>query len=154
MGCFVASVLAVCGVVKMTYPDKPSVPKSYPDGLEAELGGPRAVRVSAALNWLIDVTDNHRRGLMASLSTGGIRAFGEKCIYVSECSYQHFITSRNLLAVHLPSFFAFILVTFQPTFRHHQCMCSYGQASLTSCNVHHLVVAYASLIISAFMILL
>jgi hypothetical protein len=32
-------------VVKLIYPDKISVPKSYEDGLEAELGGPRAVRV-------------------------------------------------------------------------------------------------------------
>ena len=33
--------------VKMTYPDRPSAPKEYEGGLEAELGGPGAVRVSS-----------------------------------------------------------------------------------------------------------
>lgn len=46
MGTFIASVLGLCGVVKLYYPDRVSVPKTYDDGLEAELGGPRAVRVS------------------------------------------------------------------------------------------------------------
>ncbi|KAF2246933.1 hypothetical protein BU26DRAFT_532563 [Trematosphaeria pertusa] len=44
MGTFIASVLGLCGVVKLYYPDRVSVPKTYDDGLEAELGGPRAVR--------------------------------------------------------------------------------------------------------------
>lgn len=45
---FVAAFLSVCGVVSLYYPDKPSVPKTYGDGLEKELGGPNAapVRVS------------------------------------------------------------------------------------------------------------
>ena len=47
LGTFVATVLGLCGVVSMIYPDKISVPKSYEDGLEAELGGPRAVRARA-----------------------------------------------------------------------------------------------------------
>ena len=46
MGTFVAAVLGLCAVVYQVYPDKVSVPKEYEDGLEAELGGPRAVRVS------------------------------------------------------------------------------------------------------------
>ncbi|PSN67308.1 hypothetical protein BS50DRAFT_600731 [Corynespora cassiicola Philippines] len=44
MGGFIVSVLGLCGVTKLYYPDKISVPKTYEDGLEAELGGPRAVR--------------------------------------------------------------------------------------------------------------
>ncbi|KAJ5225106.1 hypothetical protein N7468_006331 [Penicillium chermesinum] len=42
-GCFVAAFLGLCGVVSLFYPDKPSVPKTYPGGLEKELGGPNAV---------------------------------------------------------------------------------------------------------------
>lgn len=49
MGTFIASVLGLCGVVSLYYPDKISVPKTYEDGLEAELGGPAAVRVSITL---------------------------------------------------------------------------------------------------------
>jgi NADH dehydrogenase (ubiquinone) 1 beta subcomplex subunit 8 len=30
-------------VVSTYYPDKPSAPRTFPGGLEAELGGPRAV---------------------------------------------------------------------------------------------------------------
>ncbi|CAI6339430.1 unnamed protein product [Periconia digitata] len=44
MGSFIVSVLGLCLVVKQYYPDKISVPKTYEDGLEAELGGPGAVR--------------------------------------------------------------------------------------------------------------
>ncbi|KAJ5631739.1 uncharacterized protein N7484_011839 [Penicillium longicatenatum] len=42
LGCFVVAFLGVCGVVSLYYPDKPSVPKTYVDGLEKELGGPNA----------------------------------------------------------------------------------------------------------------
>lgn len=42
LGCFVVAFLSVCGVVSLYYPDKPSVPKAYVDGLEKELGGPNA----------------------------------------------------------------------------------------------------------------
>ncbi|KAJ5464631.1 uncharacterized protein N7458_000317 [Penicillium daleae] len=43
LGVFVAAFLSLCGVVSLYYPDKPSVPKAYVDGLEKELGGPNAV---------------------------------------------------------------------------------------------------------------
>lgn len=46
IGCWVASFLGLCGVVSLTYPDKPSVPRTFPNGLEKELGGPNAVTVS------------------------------------------------------------------------------------------------------------
>ncbi|KAF2751193.1 hypothetical protein M011DRAFT_104153 [Sporormia fimetaria CBS 119925] len=47
LGGFVVSVLVLCGAVKLVYPDKISVPREFEGGLEAELGGPRAVRTRA-----------------------------------------------------------------------------------------------------------
>ena len=47
MGSFVATFLGVLGVVYVTYPDKPAVPRTFPDGLEQELGGKGTVRVSS-----------------------------------------------------------------------------------------------------------
>ena len=46
MGTFIVSVFGLCAAVKSVYPDKISVPKTYPDGLEAELGGKGAMLVS------------------------------------------------------------------------------------------------------------
>lgn len=43
---FVATFLSLVGVVSLFYPDKPSSPKAYEDGLEKELGGPNALPVS------------------------------------------------------------------------------------------------------------
>lgn len=43
-GTFVAAFCTLLAVVSRYYPDKPSAPRTYPGGLEAELGGPRAVR--------------------------------------------------------------------------------------------------------------
>ncbi|USP79256.1 uncharacterized protein yc1106_06530 [Curvularia clavata] len=43
MGTFIATVFGLCAAVKSVYPDKISAPKTYPDGLEAELGGKGAV---------------------------------------------------------------------------------------------------------------
>ncbi|TPR05145.1 Peptidyl-prolyl cis-trans isomerase cyp6 [Aspergillus niger] len=53
VGAFVVTFLGLCGVVSMFYPDKPSVPKTYPDGLEKELGGPGAApaRKSNEASW-------------------------------------------------------------------------------------------------------
>lgn len=50
LGTFCVSVALLCGVTSFYYPDKKSVPKTYPDGLEAELGGKRAVSVGIANN--------------------------------------------------------------------------------------------------------
>jgi NADH dehydrogenase (ubiquinone) 1 beta subcomplex subunit 8 len=57
-GTFVAAVFGLCGVVSMYYPDKKSAPKTYPDGLEVELGGKGALLVS-----------NFFRGLNLSLTS-------------------------------------------------------------------------------------
>ncbi len=58
IACFVAAVFGLCGVVYITYPDKVSAPREFEGGLERELGGPDAVRVS------------HARSLYLKLLTG------------------------------------------------------------------------------------
>ena len=45
-GSFIATVGALCGIVYNYYPDRVSVPRTYPGGLEAELGGPEAPRAA------------------------------------------------------------------------------------------------------------
>lgn len=47
IGVFVAAFLGVCWVVSKVYPDRPSYPREFEGGLERELGGPGAMRVSA-----------------------------------------------------------------------------------------------------------
>ncbi|KAF4635188.1 hypothetical protein G7Y89_g2914 [Cudoniella acicularis] len=47
LGCFVAAVFTLCGVVGVYYPDKPSAPREFEGGLEKELGGPNAVPARA-----------------------------------------------------------------------------------------------------------
>ncbi|BDD60505.1 hypothetical protein MPDQ_002668 [Monascus purpureus] len=44
LGVFVATFLGFCGVTSLFYPDKASAPRTFPDGLEKELGGPSALR--------------------------------------------------------------------------------------------------------------
>lgn len=48
LGCFVAVFLGFSGVCSFYYPDKPSIPRTFPDGLEKELGGTNALPVSPA----------------------------------------------------------------------------------------------------------
>ncbi|KAI9858891.1 MAG: hypothetical protein M1813_007193 [Trichoglossum hirsutum] len=48
LGLFIAAVFGLCGVVYQFYPDKPSAPREFPDGLETELGGPGALRARKA----------------------------------------------------------------------------------------------------------
>jgi len=50
MGTFVASVLGLCGVVKVLYPDSPTVPRRYEGGLERELGGSKTLSVSGYIS--------------------------------------------------------------------------------------------------------
>ena len=45
-GSFIVAVLGLCGLTYVLYPDKPSAPRTFPDGLEAEYGGPGALPVS------------------------------------------------------------------------------------------------------------
>lgn len=46
MACFVATFLGLCYTVRAFYPDKKSYPREFEGGLERELGGAGAVRVS------------------------------------------------------------------------------------------------------------
>ncbi|KAI9733153.1 MAG: hypothetical protein M1818_007271 [Claussenomyces sp. TS43310] len=46
LGCFIAAVFGLCGVVATVYPDKPSAPREFEGGLEKELGGLGAVTAS------------------------------------------------------------------------------------------------------------
>ncbi|TKA33114.1 hypothetical protein B0A50_00667 [Salinomyces thailandicus] len=46
MGTFIAAVGTLCLAVNQYYPDRPSMPRTYPGGLETELGGPKAVRAA------------------------------------------------------------------------------------------------------------
>jgi NADH dehydrogenase (ubiquinone) 1 beta subcomplex subunit 8 len=56
MGCFAGAVGVLIGAVYLTYPDRPSAPRTYPGGLEQELGGAKALRVCYLL-LLIRFTD-------------------------------------------------------------------------------------------------
>jgi hypothetical protein len=49
LGTFIASVFVLMGVVRQYYPDKPAVPRTFPGGLDRELGGAGAVPVSHGL---------------------------------------------------------------------------------------------------------
>lgn len=65
IGCWVASVLGLCGVVSLYYPDKPSAPRTFPGGLDRELGGEGAVIVSPFLTfrWLCGYVLIHLQAL-------------------------------------------------------------------------------------------
>lgn len=47
VGTFIAVFLGVSGVVYLNYPDLVAYPREFENGLERELGGPGAVRVSS-----------------------------------------------------------------------------------------------------------
>lgn len=46
IGVFVSLILALCGVVSVYYPDRPSAVRRFPGGLDRELGGKGALLVS------------------------------------------------------------------------------------------------------------
>lgn len=104
LGCFGVAVVGLCGVTAFMYPDKKSVPKCYPDGLEAELGGPRAVRVRGPRyrrKMILRETDCRRHGKRVMLSTGRTtslwirsrrRASETLCTYISDI-FRNFTAS-------------------------------------------------------------
>lgn len=81
VGGFVAAFLGLCGVVSLFYPDRPSAPKTYPDGLETELGGRDAVSVRGRsitgrsdqrLTWnfrLAKLAKSHCDGIISCVNT-------------------------------------------------------------------------------------
>jgi hypothetical protein len=46
VGAFILTFLGVCWIIRQVYPDKPSYPREFEGGLERELGGKGATRVS------------------------------------------------------------------------------------------------------------
>ena len=50
---FISIVLGLSGAVYAYYPDIPSAPREFEDGLERELGGPHALRVSKRFSSVI-----------------------------------------------------------------------------------------------------
>jgi NADH dehydrogenase (ubiquinone) 1 beta subcomplex subunit 8 len=59
IGAFVVAFVGVCWVVGRLYPDKPSFPREFEGGLQRELGGPGAVRVSALYNYRNKTLSDH-----------------------------------------------------------------------------------------------
>lgn len=47
---FLSCIGALSYGVYLTYPDRPSAPKTYEDGLDRELGGPGSLRVCSTCN--------------------------------------------------------------------------------------------------------
>jgi NADH dehydrogenase (ubiquinone) 1 beta subcomplex subunit 8 len=62
LGCFITAVFGLCGVVYYLYPDKQSSPREFEGGLEKELGGPLAIRVSHVRNAAFDINTNFSTG--------------------------------------------------------------------------------------------
>jgi len=88
LGTFVVSVFGLMGVVSMVYPDKKSAPRTFPDGLEVELGGKRALLVSERLShgryWLTAKTGKEARRRMVD----GVRS-GSNMYITSNCGFCH-----------------------------------------------------------------
>lgn len=61
IGCFAAAIGTLYTVVSFVYPDRPSVPREFPGGLEEELGGKYAVRVSVIYSTLQEPTNQSTR---------------------------------------------------------------------------------------------
>ena len=81
LGVFVATFLGFCGVVSFYYPDKPSAPRTFSNGLEKELGGPNATQVCCApllsyASWCADWVDSR----LASLGRNLGNSIGLCCV--------------------------------------------------------------------------
>ena len=47
---YISAILGLCGIVYATYPDKPATERTFPGGLDVELGGEGAMLVSKHLD--------------------------------------------------------------------------------------------------------
>ncbi|KAK2740455.1 hypothetical protein FQN57_006082 [Myotisia sp. PD_48] len=65
LGCSISSVLILSGIVSFFYPDKPSAPRTFVDGLETELGGPNTVRSSKGYQLVSHMSGSSRNSLGA-----------------------------------------------------------------------------------------
>jgi hypothetical protein len=60
VGTFIAVFMSVTGIVYLNYPDRPAYPREFEGGLERELGGPGATRVSRQKEVKYSYTDSCR----------------------------------------------------------------------------------------------
>ncbi|KAF2638425.1 hypothetical protein P280DRAFT_405197 [Massarina eburnea CBS 473.64] len=88
LGSFIATAFGLCGVMSLVYPDKVSVPKQYEGGLEAELGGPRAVRVSRGAGVLGRSANEYRRQSPAIRPCGSISVVN-RCVHGPNLLFAH-----------------------------------------------------------------
>ena len=95
LGTFVAAVFGLVGVVSIVYPDRISVPKTYEGGLEAELGGPAAVRVSYLGCVLHTIADRCRRKRTAT-SHSRTECVVATCMYIATGMPILFVLSWTL----------------------------------------------------------
>jgi hypothetical protein len=79
---FIATVGGLCVVVAQIHPDKVTVPKQYEGGLEAELGGPRAVRVSHVRFDNVSYADWYRRRILVKKLRGDIEQGIKEWVYI------------------------------------------------------------------------
>ena len=64
---YIASILGLCGIVYTFYPDKPAVPRTFPGGLDVELGGEGALLVCfnhGCKLWLMSLTFCRHRPML------------------------------------------------------------------------------------------
>jgi hypothetical protein len=106
MGTFIASVFGLCAVVGTVYPDKLSAPKTYPDGLEAELGGKGALVVSvvnafAEIVLMTFTGTKARRGLVDFMHQQVICKYSGNGISLS-MDWSSRTTSFTLLTFYFP----------------------------------------------------
>jgi hypothetical protein len=84
IGTFIATVAGLCVVVAQIHPDKVSVPTQYEGGLEAELGGPRAVRVSdVRFDDFSYYADRYRPRRLVRKLHGNIERARKEAVYIS-----------------------------------------------------------------------
>lgn len=100
IGTFIATVAGLCLVVSQIHPDKITVPKQYEDGLEAELGGPRAVRVSGVKAENAGHADWYRRRRLASRLRGDIERGRKIVVYIGIEWESQMRRLTNLLTAH------------------------------------------------------
>ena len=96
---FVAATLGLAGAISLVYPDRPAVEREFPDGLEEELGGKGAVRVSllpvlcrGIRQQLMMVSRRERREMstescqmMSSSCLGGVGSHVFQLLLVQQC---------------------------------------------------------------------
>lgn len=96
-GAFVLTFLGVCYMVKLSYPDRPSYPRDFEGGLEKELGGKGAIRVSLdnAVNVPIElIADSDGRREWRAIPTRREARSG-LCTYTRDTQIQSYFWSRR-----------------------------------------------------------